>query len=1097
MPSIAHSARTGTNANSTTATTLSLNYAHPGGRLVVFVAHGGDGTGTGSQTATVTFNGVTVPLLDSLVSSEGMRNFAFSSAPGAATANIVVTYSAAVRRRAIFALSLSDAGGVVAVAKNSAGNSVSVTTSTGALYLASLGWSHSDDVPTSGSNQTRRLDDDSPTRYLVDSKTADGSFSWSTMTSSTQRAAIGIAVEPAGGGGTPNPPLHELAQDWNDNVLDMNIWTLATGTASVQAANQRLEVKATAPDTERGVTALGYRLADGQRVFVQYALNPATDHTADIRLYYDGGSLLGHRRHNIFRFYDGVVVYGDDTAGWQDRHKWVGFLRSGDNILCQTSSDGISWTTRYTHVGAAGTPKYESAGILLRGNWWPTATISGSTDTIAFDNLNTLGTARTTPATFYVSAAGNDANAGTTTGSPWQTLAKVVSFGASDGFIPGDQIRFRGGDTFPTPATMSVLNLRGTSSNPIVFNSYGTGRATFTSNHRLRFQDAFHLTIENLNWVGIGVGGVLWADAIELRWDNPGGNVTVRNVTASNVLTARGLYIYAQGDGFASNLLVEDCVFHDNQTGMFMYFWGLTGSPTYGRPFQNVTLRRIDAYNNKGQTVAELGGSASTGFGVTLIGVDGGLMEHCRAWNNGERVDTPSGPVGIYTQSCDNGVVQFCESHNNKTANQDGSGFDIGGNSRDCITQYCYSHDNAGPGLYMGFGSAGLAARNQFRYCVSQRDGRVDVKLPVASIWRGINAATDPPEDNMWLGCTIFVDGAVMASPSTGAIGTYATTGSEGRPTLRTRFYNNIIVVTGNARLVRVHNAQTDFRLQGNTYHVVSGTRQYHYNGTNYSTLSAFRAAGTNIEKLGGGDVGTELDPLLTNPGGGGTVGTTQPWNLPAYELQAASPMPTAGVNLRPIITLPSRDFYDNAIPGSGDFVAVGADTIADPGGPDPAPAAPTSVTVALQGETTVRLSWTHAGTYVTDFEIQRSINGGAYGAATIEGSAVRQWDDVSRTPGTSYRYRIRARGNMGNSAYVESATVQVPVSQTILTPVLVVWEPTPGTGRINNTNTPDPNADDWEIERNGVVIGTTTTWPYDDHPGNGTHTYRARGRRL
>jgi hypothetical protein len=72
-------------------------------------------------------------------------------------------------------------------------------------------------------------------------------------------------------------------------------------------------------------------------------------------------------------------------------------------------------------------------------------------------------------ATYYVdSVAGNNANAGTSSASPWQTIAKVNS----STFNPGDSILFKAGDTWREQV---VVPSSGASGNPITFGSYGTG----------------------------------------------------------------------------------------------------------------------------------------------------------------------------------------------------------------------------------------------------------------------------------------------------------------------------------------------------------------------------------------------------------------------------------------------------------------------------------------------------------------------------------------------------------------------------------------------------------------------------------------------
>ena len=72
--------------------------------------------------------------------------------------------------------------------------------------------------------------------------------------------------------------------------------------------------------------------------------------------------------------------------------------------------------------------------------------------------------------TYYVSAAGSDSNAGTSTAAPWKSLTKVNQTVLK----PGDTVSFRKGDTWTGGI---VASQSGTSTAPITFNSYGTGNA--------------------------------------------------------------------------------------------------------------------------------------------------------------------------------------------------------------------------------------------------------------------------------------------------------------------------------------------------------------------------------------------------------------------------------------------------------------------------------------------------------------------------------------------------------------------------------------------------------------------------------------------
>jgi hypothetical protein len=74
---------------------------------------------------------------------------------------------------------------------------------------------------------------------------------------------------------------------------------------------------------------------------------------------------------------------------------------------------------------------------------------------------------------FFVSPAGNDANPGTSATVPWRTLAKVDSAR----LLPGDRIHLQGGARFDEPLA-PYAGTAGTSTAPITFDSYGSGRAT-------------------------------------------------------------------------------------------------------------------------------------------------------------------------------------------------------------------------------------------------------------------------------------------------------------------------------------------------------------------------------------------------------------------------------------------------------------------------------------------------------------------------------------------------------------------------------------------------------------------------------------------
>ena len=72
---------------------------------------------------------------------------------------------------------------------------------------------------------------------------------------------------------------------------------------------------------------------------------------------------------------------------------------------------------------------------------------------------------------YYVSPTGSDANSGTSTSSPWQTIAKVQSFQGS--LKPGSSVLFESGGVWSEE--LDITDMNGSSGSPITIGSYGSG----------------------------------------------------------------------------------------------------------------------------------------------------------------------------------------------------------------------------------------------------------------------------------------------------------------------------------------------------------------------------------------------------------------------------------------------------------------------------------------------------------------------------------------------------------------------------------------------------------------------------------------------
>lgn len=139
------------------------------------------------------------------------------------------------------------------------------------------------------------------------------------------------------------------------------------------------------------------------------------------------------------------------------------------------------------------------------------------------------------------------------------------------------------------------------------------------------------------------------------------------------------------------------------------------------------------------------------------------------------------------------------------------------------------------------------------------------------------------------------------------------------------------------------------------------------------------------------------------------------------------------------------------------------------------APAAPTALVVTVQAGPAVLLTWTDNATNETGFQVERSVNGGAFTQIAAPGpstTASASYTDTGVAAGNTYGYRVRAVNGTGMSAYSNTATAATsggtPQAPTITsTPVLAA---TAGLAYSYDVNATDPNGD--------ILTYSLTTFP-------------------
>jgi len=505
--------------------------------------------------------------------------------------------------------------------------------------------------------------------------------------------------------------------------------------------------------------------------------------------------------------------------------------------------------------------------------------------------------------TYYVSPTGNDLNAGTSTSTAWKTIAKVNSVT----FAAGDSILFEGGKTFSGSLSFDATD-GGTAISPLTISSYGTGRATISSGSAdgLYMYNRAGTDIKNL--IFVGAGRLVKGDFSGLDiWTDLPGDVKLQRLYIDNVDVSgyckRGISIggWNNRSGFKDVRITNSDV-HDN-ADMGIFLWGYQ-YPVSGWANKDVYIADCRVYHNTGIPNIQ----QNTGSGMVVSGTDGALIEFCESWDNGElNKSRGEGPVGIWPYDANNVVIQFCESHHNKTQGADGGGFDIDGGCQNSVLQYNYSHDNYGAGyLICQYSGARAYKNNVVRYCISANDGIGSVKNMGALLFWSSGSSGGIQNTKIY-------NNTFYCGP--GAKGEPIKSFSSANTIFNTKIHNNIIIKNTPTidYVMRLRNATSaTYTFQGNCYWCSGAPVQYSWTGVTYKGIAAFRA-GTGQEMLIGQPVGFETDPKLVNPGGIADID---------YKLQSSSPMINAGLNLQTLfgINPGTQDYFGTSIPQGGAY---------------------------------------------------------------------------------------------------------------------------------------------------------------------------------
>jgi hypothetical protein len=512
-----------------------------------------------------------------------------------------------------------------------------------------------------------------------------------------------------------------------------------------------------------------------------------------------------------------------------------------------------------------------------------------------------------TSANYFVSTNGSDTNDGKFWASAWKTIKRGVN-----GRVPGDVVNLAGGQTFSE--TVIITNAVGAIGLPVTLTSDPMNPATIRqvgTSYGIRVYNNDNVTMQNLLVSGLGGTNIFKSGTgvgIVVDGSNNLGGHTLSN------LTVTGFNDGIKAEAWSTNALLHDVLIVNCQ-GNYNYDGGGTWAPKLGG-VSNVIVRDCQFNYNFGDPTYYKHTGSGFAFGFTVDG----LMEHCITHDNGGwGTNVNEGPVGIWFYDSKRITIQYCESYNNKSQGADGDGFDIDEGNQDSIIQYCYAHDNWGAGYLLCSGLPGWS-NNIVRYCVSENDGSFD---EYAGIHLWINPSTGGE----------LLNGKIYNNTVYSAIGPafsykIGTTTSVSGMTVR----NNLFITASNQPHLISSSysspAASQVLFQGNDYWSFASTNAVMFRfGNNtfyyYTNLASWRAGFPGQETLNSTNVGFNVDPVLYNPGGGGTIGNTYAFtNLTAYRLQASSPMIGTGLDLDLLfgINPGTNDFYGRAIPQTGGF---------------------------------------------------------------------------------------------------------------------------------------------------------------------------------
>ncbi len=324
---------------------------------------------------------------------------------------------------------------------------------------------------------------------------------------------------------------------------------------------------------------------------------------------------------------------------------------------------------------------------------------------------------------YYISLFGDDTNSGRSHIEPWQSINRINVTKLQ----PNDSVWFEANQIFKGNLYLTGTDIEA-KDELITFGSYGDGRATIDAGTGYGFfaKNRAAVRIGNLNFVGsLGntCSGIWFVNTLPEH--RKLSHIHIDNVDVSGFKHV-GIGVAAHPSdnswsGFKDVIITRANVHDNGDAGISSV--GVWMPEKNGYSHNDINVSNCRVYRNIGIP----GKGHHSGNGIVLGQVEYATIEYCEAYENGMMNDYEyGGPVGIWTWDSNCVVIQYNESHHNRTGSpKDGGGFDLDGGVQNSIVQYNYSHNNDGAGYLLAqFEGAKPFHNNIIRYNLSENDGR-------------------------------------------------------------------------------------------------------------------------------------------------------------------------------------------------------------------------------------------------------------------------------------------------------------------------------------------------------------------------------------